>query len=203
MNRVEFEREYWESEANGGHIDSAVCDAGLEQDCFNAIHGHLKYWKILEIGCGIGRMINEIARHNDYRKCSFYGVDISESMLKSVNKYVQPRQKVEYKLNDGRSIPYPDKTFDSIYSLAVFQHIDDAGVKVYLDEAKRVLKDDGVLRFQYVSGDEKIAFSWQRHNSEMAEWLRNTGLDPVSIDSGLVFPNWVWITATKVAQVNK
>lgn len=199
-DRVKIEREYWEKEANGSDVARAVCDPGLERDCYDAIEPYLKPGKILEIGCGIGRMIKELSESCKLFTSSFYGIDISQSMLDFVKENTSKvDQIVKVKLCSGRSIPYPSFWFDSVYSIAVFQHIDDVGFCNYIEEAHRVLKPGGIFRFQFVIGDEKAAFSWQRSFGwEMKPILEESGFKIENYSTGIIFPQWGFVTAVKV-----
>ena len=52
-------------------------------------------------------------------------------------------------LTDGTLSEFADASLDLVYSFIVFQHIPDrAPIRRYVEEAARVLKPDGLLRFQ-------------------------------------------------------
>ena len=196
MNRVEIEHEYWEKEANGGNIDRAVCDPGLEGVCLD----NLWFWfggreKVLEIGCGVGRLLKLTPVVGN---TTYYGIDISESMVNECKERLSSRSDIDVRLSDGRIIPFRDGTFDYVYSIAVFQHIDDDGLVQYLKEVFRVMKMTGTFRFQFVIGTEKTAFSWQRTENEMETMLSLCGFREFSLEKGSGFENWGWITASKI-----
>lgn len=91
---------------------------------------------VLEIGCGIGRITRHVAAH-----CAeLHGIDISEEMIRKAGVNLREFQNVRLHVGNGFSLPFPDKTFDFLYSCRVFQHIPKNIVLNYLKEAFRVLK---------------------------------------------------------------
>jgi SAM-dependent methyltransferase len=103
--------------------------------------------KILEIGVGTGRLVS-CASHMVENVC---GIDISEEVIKKALIHMDDirRSNVELKVNDGQTIPYPDNTFDWVYSLIVFIHIPSKTiVRKYIGETFRVLKTGGGARIQ-------------------------------------------------------
>ena len=190
---IEKELAYWDEAAKDPDVANkyiANVDLG---DCLDAIVNSLLAGSILDIGCGIGRLSEAIAENAP--ACQLHGIDISEKMLELTPKPT----KVKYKLCDGRKIPYPDQSFESVYSMLVFQHIDDAAMLGYIKETYRVLKDNGVFRFQFVEGDHD-GFVDHNHNlDEVTNWLRDTGFEIANIDKNLVLPQWTWVTGVKTS----
>ncbi|MFH0897536.1 MAG: class I SAM-dependent methyltransferase, partial [Candidatus Bathyarchaeota archaeon] len=98
----------------------------------------------LELGCGVGRIGREIAPL--CRK--WYGVDISENLIKIARQRMSHLYHVEFSLVEKSSLlPFPDHFFDKIYSHAVFIHIDKEDIFLYLREIVRILKQGGLLYF--------------------------------------------------------
>lgn len=190
MNDIEKEKAYWDNAAQDPQVATKyIADVGLD-DCLDAIVNSLMATSILEIGCGIGRLTEAIATAAP--ACQVHGIDVSEEMLK-----LCPRSSVKYKLCDGRKIPYPDQSFDSVYSMLVFQHIDDAAMIGYIKESYRVLKDIGVFRFQFIKGEHHNLVDHNHSIEEVNNWLKDTGFKVTATDEGLVHPQWTWITAVK------
>jgi len=86
--------------------------------------------RILEIGAGTGQQALELSR----RGFQVEAIEIPDSL------YAQQRQFpiVDY---DGRTIPFPDKSFDVVFSSNVLEHVPDLG-QIHTEIA-RVLKPDG------------------------------------------------------------
>ena len=102
--------------------------------------------RLLEIGCGMGRMTKFLIpwfRHVD-------AIDISPTMIWKAKNLHSPKDNVAFHVGNGVDLhEFPDKTFDFVLSYIVFQHIPDAQVILgYIAEALRVLKPTGRFRFQ-------------------------------------------------------
>lgn len=102
-------------------------------------------WKVLEIGCGIGRLLKPLSM----RVARAVGVDLSEEMIRRGREYCAGRPNVELHRTDGSLDFLPAGGLDFVYSHIVFQHVPrKAYVERYLREAARVLKPGGLLRVQ-------------------------------------------------------
>lgn len=111
-------------------------------------------WKALEIGCGIGRLLRPLS----HRIAEVHGVDVSAEMIRQGGEYVADCPNITFHQTTGRFESLEDNTFDFIYSYRVFQHIPHRHVvEGYLQEAARVLKEDGLFRFQICLRDESRA----------------------------------------------
>lgn len=119
-------------------------------------------WAVLEIGCGIGRLLKPLSR----RVRRAVGVDLSEEMIRRGREYCADRPNVEHRRTDGGLEGLPDGEFDFVFSHIVFQHLPrKAYVDRYLRDAARVLRPGGLLRIQ-VDGRSRqffrrvVADSW-------------------------------------------
>lgn len=106
------------------------------------------YAHMLEIGCGVGRLLKPLAARFD----TVTGVDISEEMLRHAAEYCACMPNIRLILNDGHTLKeIADESMDYVGSAGVFQHIIDFTVIAgYITEALRVLKPGGVFVFQCV-----------------------------------------------------
>jgi len=102
--------------------------------------------RMLEIGCGIGRMTSGFAQ----LVSEVYGIDVSEQMIERAKTHLTHLPNVHLNVNDGTSLAhFEDEFFDFCFSYIVFQHIPDKDVTLYyIREAARVLKVGGIFRFQ-------------------------------------------------------
>ncbi|MGI0011640.1 MAG: methyltransferase domain-containing protein [Nitrosopumilaceae archaeon] len=109
-----------------------------------------KEMKVLEIGCGIGRILIPMATIFG----EAVGVDVSSEMIKISQKHVKKISNCKIFENNGSDLSmFPDNYFDFCYSYIVFQHIPEkAIVKNYIKEVSRILKSGKIFRFQ-VHGD--------------------------------------------------
>ena len=185
------EVEYWDKAAQDPDVSRKyIADVPLE-DCLDAIVNSLIATSILEIGCGMGRLTEAITEAAP--SCQLHGIDISEEMLK-----LTPKQtKVKYKLCDGKKIPYPDESFESVYSMLTFQHVDAETMQSYIKETYRVLKDNGVFRFQFVEGTHDGFVDHNHQYPDVKLWLQDNGLEVAAFEPRLIREQWGWITAFK------
>jgi ubiquinone/menaquinone biosynthesis C-methylase UbiE len=99
---------------------------------------------ILDVGCGIGRILKPFSKY--FKKA--VGIDINSNILADAKKYIGNIKNIELIQNDGNSIPFEENTFDYVYSGGVLQHIPDIDVIInYFHEGLRVLKTNGILNY--------------------------------------------------------
>lgn len=111
--------------------------------------------KMLEIGCGVGRMTFAFAK----RFARVEAVDISGEMIKRAREMQQSLgvANVHFQIGSGGDLgEIPSETIDFCFSYIVFQHIPNISVILnYIHEIGRVLKVNGVFRVQ-VNGYRRI-----------------------------------------------
>jgi SAM-dependent methyltransferase len=139
-------------------------------------------WRALEIGCGIGRLLKPLSR----RVASAAGVDLSEEMIRRARDYCAGCPNLELRVTDGSALPFPDASFDFVFSHIVFQHLPrKAYVERYFREAARVLRPGGIFRAQ-VDGRSRQVFrrlladSWSGvvfSSRELRRRLERAGFD--------------------------
>jgi ubiquinone/menaquinone biosynthesis C-methylase UbiE len=99
---------------------------------------------VLEIGCGIGRIMYHVAPH-----CrELHGVDISAEMVRQASANLEHLPNVRLHVGNGFELPAQAEPFDLAYSCRVFQHIPKNVVLNYLKEAHRVLKPGAKFALQ-------------------------------------------------------
>lgn len=101
---------------------------------------------VLDFGCGIGRVDKYLSPHC-MRLCA---VDVSDRMLALARKRLAGTQNIELHRNNGHDLSeFPQGTFDFVFALLVFHHLDKNDAKSYLQEIFRVLKNDGIVYLQF------------------------------------------------------
>lgn len=101
--------------------------------------------KLLEIGCGIGTSLPVFIS----KKFDCIGIDLSSRMIKNAKRFAGKNQ-MEFKLHVASALwlPFKDKQFDYIISIAVLHHFDSEQKRLQvLSEMKRVLKSEGKILF--------------------------------------------------------
>ena len=89
--------------------------------------------KILDVGCGVGKLSKYLKGFN------LYGCDITENFVKQAQK----ENYKELKVADICNLPYKDNEFDKIICLGVFEYILDT--EKAMKELLRVCKGDIIL----------------------------------------------------------
>jgi len=105
-----------------------------------------KKMRILEIGCGIGRLLIPMSEIFG----QVIGVDISSEMIHKGKKHLENIQNCQIFENNGIDLSeFSDNYFDFCFSFIVFQHIPEKKiVEKYISEVSRVLKPNCLFRFQ-------------------------------------------------------
>jgi SAM-dependent methyltransferase len=101
-------------------------------------HITLRGKDVLEYGCGVGRWVDFFQGYG----LSWRGVDISDEMLAIATK--RARGVELKKIQEGR-IPYPEGSFDLVYSVTVVHHNPHEQQEKIVSEMARVLRNDGYL----------------------------------------------------------
>jgi SAM-dependent methyltransferase len=96
--------------------------------------------EVLEIGSGAGRVGLQVAP-----ACrQWTGVDISANMLRYAEQNMTHLHNVRFvKLNDVSLAEFAENSFDLVYSVNVFAHLDEMDRWCYMQEAFRVLRPGG------------------------------------------------------------
>ena len=117
---------------------------------------------VLDAGCGNGRNTLVLASYFD----KVYGVDLSHKLIEYAKKRLG--EKAELAVGNVVALPYEREVFDSVFSLAVFHHLDNKidRMKAF-KEMHRVLKKGGFfllsVRSKYenkVKGKKVIYTDW-------------------------------------------
>lgn len=107
-----------------------------------------RFEKVLDFGCGVGRLTLAWTRHAD----RVTGVDISGPMIEQGRRILAGQEAVRLELNQAENLAlFPDASFDLVFSHIVLQHIPWKYAQGYLREFARVCKPGGWVAFQLPS----------------------------------------------------
>lgn len=140
-----------------------------EKVFLNSFFRHTKYSKILDLGCGTGRLL-DFATH---------GTDFSEPML-SIAREKHPDKIIS--AGEISKIPF-DISFDCIFCFHVIMHQTKDETSKFLDECRRKLDNNGILIFDYPTKARRKAVSPQE------DWHAGNSFTPPEI-SQLVKDDW-------------
>ena len=105
-----------------------------------------KGMKFLDIACGRGEMVQWAAR----KGAISYGIDYSKdaiALAKEAVSYLpaEIRKRINFKVMNAKKLNYPDRYFDRIIMIEMYEHLYPCEKLKVLKEARRVLKDGGCL----------------------------------------------------------
>lgn len=152
--------------------------------------------KVLELGCGVGRLTIPVAER--FRGLSLVGLDVSPKMLAEARARTPvATTNLSYALGDGRTIPFGPGTLNGAYSVVTLQHIPDDGVLAYLGEISNALVRGGKFTFQFTVGTEDSGYSHCRPTQKVLSWVTAAGFRAFIHDEGVGDQVWAWCTAVK------
>lgn len=102
---------------------------------------YVRQKRVLDFGCGSGYGTHLMAAHCQ----EIFGVDIAADAVDFANERYSG-DNLEYRQIgniETTPLPFDDGTFDAVISFQVMEHIEQ--VDKYLDEIRRVLRDDGIV----------------------------------------------------------
>ena len=165
--------------------------------------------RVLDIGCGIGRMARPLTSYLDAGG-SYDGFDVSREGIEWCRRHYarfdgfrfEHADLVNATYNPGGAeraseyrFPYPDASFDFALAISVFTHLVQADAANYLGEAARVLRPGGRLLSTWLLLDDdarervaagSAAFDLHRRDAETSVMNEGTPEEAVAFDEGWV-----------------
>ena len=149
---------------------------------------------VLEVGCGIGRMLKLISQKHQNIQC--YGIDASKRMLEEARKFC-PESHYHFSWCDGNgTFQHPPIKVDVSFAWLVFQHIPNIQtVQQYCIGMVQSTRSDGFVKCQLLKHNEfpdKPLWSW--HNPAiLCSALQKNGCKQIkALD---ISPRWLMIEA--------
>ncbi len=128
----------------------------------------------LEVGCGPGALLSRIKSH--YPDQTVFGIDISHERL----SHSRTQGSIHFVQASSRSLPFPDLSFDSVYTRFLLEYLPDREQAV--DEMYRVCKPGGEIMLQDLDGqlvtNWPVADSLTTRMDKIIDALADTGFDP-------------------------
>ncbi len=159
--------------------------------------------RVLEIGCGVGRMTRALASHFG----EVHGVDVSEEMVRLAKEHLSSTPNAHVHLNSGTDLRVLDPLrFDFAFSFIVFQHIPSrAVIDGYIGEVGRVLRPGSMFKFQ-VQGYRGEALRESSRNTWLGASVSERNADAMarrhgfelvqSVGAGTQY-YWLWYRKSK------
>jgi ubiquinone/menaquinone biosynthesis C-methylase UbiE len=150
--QINYQKYYTES------IDTAQWIAGHFSK-----HIELKDKRILDWGCGPGRVIRQLPSVIG-NGCEYYGTDYNDKSIEWCSKNL-PNIKFNKNTLDA-TLPYSDNYFDIIYGISIFTHLSEKLHYDWYKELYRILKPNGIM-FLTTQGDN---FKVKLTNTELDKY---------------------------------
>ncbi|MBI3486285.1 class I SAM-dependent methyltransferase [Candidatus Daviesbacteria bacterium] len=121
--------------------------------------------KVLDIGCGTGRMVKFL----NQKGFDCYGIDSQDEALKKARKI---NKKGKILKASAIKLPFKNQVFDFVSSLSVIEHLTQKEGRQFLKETRRVLRKNGIIflitpnynsPLRYLLGDKWFAYSDPTH----------------------------------------
>src|SRR5579859_1914579 len=94
---------------------------------------------ILDVGCGTGRLLR--SARTRYPVATLEGVDAAAGMVREAEALTPPGGGIRYRQGTAEALPFPDRTFDLVFSTMTFHHWSDQ--EKGIAEIRRVLASGG------------------------------------------------------------
>lgn len=148
----------WDGIAESRNFSEVCAGYPKEKDFWSLLEdgdriiGFEKYMKVLDLGCGPGRLAKVISSQVGF----YYGADVHEELIGIAEEHYKDYKNVIFIKHDGVSLPmFGNETIDYIYERLMFIHITKEVIIKYLSEAERVLKKGGILNIPDMPFDER------------------------------------------------
>ena len=140
--RAQDNKSYWTQRWESIDADDVMLNENIYplKYAIEAISSNSKKQKILEAGCGAGRILNYF-HQKDY---NIVGIDFIES---AINKIKNKNKNINVHTMDILNTNFKDQEFDTILSFGLYHNFQIENLKKSLNETKRILSNNGILCF--------------------------------------------------------
>ena len=156
MKKIHDQNEYWDEVAEEKEFPTPFQIEKFEKYVS-------KDMKLLDLGCGYGRTLNELYDHG-FKNLT--GIDYSQGMI---NRGLRSYPYLNLIKNDGDKIPFQDNEFGAVILIAVLtSNVSDEEQKKLISEIWRVLKDNGILYISdfLINPDERNLKRYEEYNDK-------------------------------------
>jgi ubiquinone/menaquinone biosynthesis C-methylase UbiE len=130
--------------------------------------------RVLDVGCGTGNLLRSTGTR--WPKVELSGMDPDpKALARARRKTLRAGLEVRLERGFAQEMPFPDDSFDRVFSSLMLHHLDTASKDALLAEVRRVLRPGGVL----VLADVTVDGHGHGHG-RMREHLRDNEGDAVT-----------------------
>lgn len=185
----ELSKDHWEKQALAETGYSKVMNRAWGEGIQKIMHDEqtnaireLGIWadaEVLDIGCGMGRLTEELAKMGIN---SITGLDISEEMIAFAEEICSDCNNTTFAQQDLKDgLPYKDNSFDVVFEWSVLLHIlQDESFTHILQEMGRVSKKYVVLGIDNPDKEERKSYFVRRTRQQHRQPLLDMGYKLIS-----------------------
>ena len=195
--------EYWSSRLTETNELAAVLSYGLPE-YLNAAYSRweidttlralpaLEGLRVLDLGCGIGRLTVPLARE----KARVTSFDNSAAMLATCQRHVEEAglaEFVEYHKGSAASLPFAEASFDVVACVGVLEHLPPDIRKSAVAEMIRVLKNTGSLvlvvnnsKSRFLNREERYRMQGQQENGYFVGLIERDAIETQICEAGFI-----------------
>src|SRR5262252_6797729 len=144
--------------------------------------------RVLDIGCGTGTFA--IAIKSWLRSVEVVGLDPDpKALARSRRKAARAGAAVRFDQGFASALPYPDASFDRVFSSLMFHHLSQDARLATLREVRRVLKPDGsvhLMDFEQGGSDSHSPVARWLHSSKRMQGNTREQIEELMREAGLV-----------------
>jgi len=175
---------YWETMATEEIGNDKVMNRGWSSKHQQAMHEEqvaaiqalniIQGKSVLDIGCGIGRLSNELLKLG---ATSLHGLDISPEMLSIAQEQCEDFTNTTWEPCDlTKGIPHEDGAFDVVFEWSVLLHIlDDTNFESILGEMARVASKYVILGMDHPDLQQETDYYKRRTRDHHIDTLEDAG----------------------------
>lgn len=160
--------------------------ASYEQYSFEEVGDKLKEYirsgKVLDHGCGIGRDVEMLTK----KGFDVTGIDRAEKLLEIAREKSPSAHIIK---GDILTLPFKDKEFDAVWSMASLVHLYNQELEKALSEIHRVLKEKGTLFVSVKEGEPRLderqgvkLYFMQFSEEEIRNFIEKAGFEILSLE---------------------
>ncbi len=161
-------RRYWERRGGKRYFEEQESrkDRGETSRFLAREIGGLGGASILEVGCGYGKVLKSL---REFTAAPLTGIDFSRTQLEKAKEYLSGLEGITLIQGDAESLPFPDGTFDVVFTSNVILHNPPKKADKMRREILRVSK-------KYVVHKEDTDINFSRYGYDHARIYQEMGL---------------------------
>lgn len=123
--------------------------------------------RLLDFGCGSGRLASALAR--EAMRIDYYGIEVDQRLLDFAKSKASGH--FRFATSHALTIPAPDASADMVCAFSVFTHLRQSETYLYLEDIRRVLRPGGKLVFSFLEFAQPLY--WKIFEETLSKERRN------------------------------